>query len=114
SQAIYGCAAAAAAADPGPVHCSPVNVPMIDSQEVAVVLNSAARLLHVVAAAMRGPAPAPAYISAELISGGKAAKSKTISYPVPLSEFRYLTVLTAPAPGAQTAVNLGMTIGLTP
>ncbi len=84
---MYGAAAAAAAADPAPVHCSPVNVPTIDSQEDAVVLSSAARLLQAVAAAMSGPEPAPAYMRLELISGGKAAKSRTIFlYPVLLLE----------------------------
>jgi hypothetical protein len=48
-----------------------------------VVLNSAARLFQAVAAAISGPAPAPAYMSAEFISGGIAAKSNTIFlYPV--------------------------------
>jgi hypothetical protein len=51
---------------------------IIDSHCVAVVLSSAARLFQAIAAAMSGPAPAPAYIRLEVISGGIAAKSKTI------------------------------------
>ena len=43
SQATMGWAAAAAAADPAPVHCSVVSAVMIDSHWVAVVLSSAAR-----------------------------------------------------------------------
>jgi hypothetical protein len=52
---------------------------MIESQEVAVVLSSAARLLQAVDAAISGPEPAPVYKNAELTSGGKAANGKTMS-----------------------------------
>src|SRR6516165_5655402 len=84
-------AEAAAAADPRPVHCWVVSVVMIDSHWVAVVLSSAARLLQPAAAAMSGPEPAPVYMSAEVMSGGIAAKSKTIFlYPVSFTEFRFL------------------------
>ena len=60
---------------------------MIDSHEVAVVLNSAARLLQAEAAAISGPEPAPVYIIAELTSGGRAAKLKTICLPFFSFEF---------------------------
>ncbi|BDB44652.1 hypothetical protein IWGMT90018_50980 [Mycobacterium kiyosense] len=60
NHATYGCAAAAADADPAPVHCSVVNWVRIDSYWVAVVLSSEARLFQAVAAAISGPEPEPA------------------------------------------------------
>src|SRR6516225_3445507 len=84
-------AEAAAAADPRPVHCWVVSVVMIDSHWVAVVLSSAARLLQPAAAAISGPEPAPVYMSAEVMSGGIAAKSKTIFlYPVSFERMCFL------------------------
>ena len=61
---------------------------MIDSHEVAVVLNSAARLLQAEAAAISGPEPAPVYIIAELISGGRAAKFENHLSSVPFVRVR--------------------------
>ena len=91
SQDTMGWAAAAAAADPAPVHCSAVSVEMIDSHWVAVVLSSAARLAYAVAAAMSGPAPAPAYMSAEVISGGSCKIKNHFCIPFLLSvEFRFV------------------------
>src|ERR1700757_3509507 len=82
SQDTMGWAAAAAAADPAPVHCSVVSNEMIDSHWVAVVLISAARLAHDVAAAISGPAPAPVYIIAEMMSGGMPARPKPATISV--------------------------------
>ncbi|CKO81895.1 Uncharacterised protein [Mycobacterium tuberculosis] len=55
-----------------------------DSYDAAVVPNSAARPFHAAPAAIIGPAPAPAYMRAELISGGKAPKSMGYSVSVEL------------------------------
>src|SRR5277367_832460 len=52
---------------------------MTDSYAVALLLSSELRLPNVEAAAIIGPAPAPEYINVELTSGGRAAKSKTMS-----------------------------------
>src|SRR6185312_13919536 len=84
-----GWAAAAAAADPPPVHCSVVNNETIDSHWVAVALTSAARLAYAAAAAMNGPEPAPAYMSEEVISGGIAENSSTICVLRSLSLFEF-------------------------
>ena len=43
------------------------------------MLSSELKVPNVEAAAVRGPAPAPEYINVELTSGGRAAKSKTMS-----------------------------------
>jgi hypothetical protein len=75
SHVMNGWAAAAADADAGPIHCSPVSSATTDSYPVAAVLNSPASALQAAAAAIIGPAPAPAYMRAELTSGGSAPKS---------------------------------------
>src|SRR5690349_19995921 len=80
---MIGWAAAAAAADPPPVQLSVVSNETIDSHWVAVELTSAARLAYAAAAAMSGAAPGPMYTSVEVISGGIAAKSKTICLLAP-------------------------------
>jgi hypothetical protein len=79
---MYGWAAAAIADDDGPCHSEP-SWEITDSYAVAFVANSEPRLLNVEAAAIIGPAPAPAYMSPELISGGRAAKSKAIFIQIP-------------------------------
>lgn len=84
-----GWAAAAAAADPPPVHCSVVSNETIDSHWVAVALTSAARLAYAVAAAMSGAEPAPAYMSEEVTSGGIAEKSSTICVFRSLCRFEF-------------------------
>ncbi|GAB7145689.1 hypothetical protein LRC484719_42910 [Mycobacterium riyadhense] len=80
NQAMYGWAAAAAESDAGPSHSWPVSSDITASKEVAVELSSTAKPFHAAAADSSGPAPAPEYISAELTSGGNAAKSMV---PIP-------------------------------
>jgi hypothetical protein len=71
-QATYGAAAAAISVEDGPVHDSSVNSEITDPYEDAVERNSAANPFQAVAAACIDPDPGPAYIRAELISGGNA------------------------------------------
>ncbi|BCI87059.1 hypothetical protein NIIDMKKI_22650 [Mycobacterium kansasii] len=77
----YGAAAAAIDTDAGPAHGPPVNPAITASNDDADPANSAARPAHADAAANNGPAPAPAKIRAELISGGNHANSGTIPTP---------------------------------
>ncbi|BBZ52532.1 hypothetical protein MHEI_42490 [Mycobacterium heidelbergense] len=72
----YGTAAAAIAPDDGPTHGPLVNAESVARYEVAAEPNSAANLLQDAAAITSGPDPAPAYIRAELTSGGNPAKSR--------------------------------------
>lgn len=74
SHATCGAAAAALDADDGPCHGSVASAEMTDSRLAGVVCNSLATSSHAVAADSIGPAPGPAYIRAELTSGGNAAK----------------------------------------
>ncbi|BBX42838.1 hypothetical protein MSIM_42890 [Mycobacterium simiae] len=76
----YGSAACAIDSDDGPVHWPFVTPEITESKEDAEAHMSAARPSHAAAAASSGPEPAPPYIRAELISGGKNAKSRTIRY----------------------------------
>ncbi|VAZ93859.1 hypothetical protein LAUMK35_02441 [Mycobacterium pseudokansasii] len=66
------------AAEDGPTHWSPVSWEITDWQMRAVVPNSSARSFHAAAAPISGPDPAQVYMRVELISGGNAAKPKTI------------------------------------
>ena len=63
------------AADAGPVHGPLASVAITESNDDADAPRSAASASHAADAANNGPAPAPAYISAELISGGNTKKS---------------------------------------
>jgi hypothetical protein len=63
--------------DVGPSHRPTVNPVITDRYEAAAECNSAARSSHAAAAAAIEPGPGPAYILAELISGGSAPKSNT-------------------------------------
>jgi hypothetical protein len=72
-------AAAAIDIDVGPCHGPPVSPDTTDLYEAAAEFNSAADPSQAVAAANIGPDPAPVYIRPELISGGNAPKSITIS-----------------------------------
>ncbi|VBA60908.1 hypothetical protein LAUMK41_04285 [Mycobacterium attenuatum] len=81
----YGAAAAAIDTDAGPAHGPPVNPATTASNDDADPANSAANPSHADAAANNGPAPAPAKIRAELISGGNHANSGIISNPKPTS-----------------------------
>ncbi|GBG40146.1 hypothetical protein NJB14197_50400 [Mycobacterium montefiorense] len=75
----YGAAACVIDSADGPVH-SPFDArpETTESNDDADAHMSAANPSHAAAAASSGPEPAPAYIRAELISGGKNAKSRTI------------------------------------
>ncbi|GFG79330.1 hypothetical protein MPRG_26060 [Mycobacterium paragordonae] len=73
TQATYGVAAAAIAADDGPTHGPLVRPEIAAVKDAAVDCNSAATPFQAAAAANMGPAPGPLYIRPELISGGKAA-----------------------------------------
>ncbi|BDB43438.1 hypothetical protein IWGMT90018_38840 [Mycobacterium kiyosense] len=75
SQTEKGCAAAAIARAAGLSHSSVVSLVITASKSDAAALNSAATPFHAAPAASIGAAPAPAYISAELTSGGSAPKS---------------------------------------
>src|SRR4051794_3955253 len=71
----YGVAAAAIAADAGPIQGPAVSPATIDSYKAAAAYRSLAKPSQAVAAASIDPEPGPAYISAELTSGGNNAKS---------------------------------------
>jgi hypothetical protein len=75
----------AIATEDGPSHSPSVSSEITDWQAAAVMLSSAAVLFQADPAAIIGPDPGPAYMRAELISGGNAAKSKTISLNLFLS-----------------------------
>jgi hypothetical protein len=74
--AAYGAAAAAIAADDGPCQ-EPITPETTPPKDAAVEFNPVAKLSQAAAAASIGPAPGPAYIRAELISGGNSPKSIT-------------------------------------
>jgi hypothetical protein len=62
------------AADEGPNQEPPAKSEVTDKNDDADKCNSPANSFHAAAAARSGPDPGPAYISAELISGGNHAK----------------------------------------
>src|SRR5882757_1346550 len=68
------------AADEGPCHGPSSRLVITVCQEAAVVASSPDNDSQAAAAASIGPEPGPAYISAELISGGKAPKSIRLPY----------------------------------
>ena len=81
SHCKYGAAACVIASEDGPIHCPfDARPETTESNDVADAYKSAANPSQPAAAASSGPEPAPAYIRAELISGGKKAKSRTIHY----------------------------------
>jgi hypothetical protein len=71
SHAVYGAAVAAIATAAGPCHVPPDKFEVTEPNESAAARNSPANPLHADEAASMGADPAPACISAELISGGK-------------------------------------------
>ncbi|OBB63582.1 hypothetical protein A5758_21355 [Mycobacterium sp. 852014-50255_SCH5639931] len=77
----YGAAAVAIVIDAGPCHAPPVRVDTVDWKELAAEPNWAANASHAAAAAHIEPERGPAYIRAELISGGKSTKSGNILTP---------------------------------
>src|SRR6202008_2483334 len=62
-----------------PCHDSPVSPETTDPAAAAVECNSAASPSHALAAASIEPAPGPAYMRPELISGGNAPKSISLN-----------------------------------
>ncbi|GFG73516.1 hypothetical protein MBOT_08810 [Mycobacterium botniense] len=70
NQVTYVWAAAAIAADDGPVHRVVVKAAITELYWAAAECNSAASSSQAAAAASSDPAPGPAYIRPELISGG--------------------------------------------
>src|SRR5262249_43819473 len=74
SHPTYGAAAAAIAAAAGPCHTAPASPDVTDPKEPAAEPSSAANPSQAVAVASIGPDPAPRYMRAELISGGKTRK----------------------------------------
>jgi hypothetical protein len=75
----YGPAACVIDSEAGPIHCPfDARPETTESKDDADAHISEAKPSHAAAAASSGPEPAPAYIRAELISGGKKAKSRTI------------------------------------
>ncbi|BCZ20509.1 hypothetical protein MTY59_03640 [Mycobacterium senriense] len=81
--ATYGATAATIAPDDGPTHGSAASCDVTVRYDVAAELNSAANFSQAAAAATHGSDPAPAYIRAELTSGGRPPKSKgaVIAWP---------------------------------
>jgi hypothetical protein len=71
----YWVTAATTDTDAGPSHCPLLRSASTDPWEDAAELNSLASPSHAAEAASIGPAPGPVYIAAELISGGRTAKS---------------------------------------
>lgn len=69
-----GAAAAAIADDDAPCHAPPTSPDVTEPKEAAAEANSMANPSQAVAAAAIGSGPAPANISAELISGGSTEK----------------------------------------
>src|SRR5437588_49728 len=61
--------------DEGPCQASPTRPEISERQEAAVNRRVVANWSHAAAAAIIGPAPGPAYIRAECISGGTVPKS---------------------------------------
>jgi hypothetical protein len=74
-------AAAAIDTDDGPSHPALVSPDTTDPYELAAEYNSAASASQAAPAASIGPDPGPAYICAELISGGRIAKSIAAQLP---------------------------------
>jgi hypothetical protein len=68
-------AAAAIATEDGPAHDPTVKLWIVDPYEAAADCKSEANASQAAEAANIGPEPAPAYIRAELTSGGSAPKS---------------------------------------
>jgi len=77
SHPTYWVATAIIAADDGPCHELEIRSDVTEPNEAADEAKSSARLSHAAAAAIIGAAPAPAKMSAELISGGNCAKCGT-------------------------------------
>ncbi|BBY25576.1 hypothetical protein MSTO_57810 [Mycobacterium stomatepiae] len=91
----YGAAACVIDSEDGPIHCPFAARPdTTESKDDADAHMSAAKPSHAAAAASSGPEPAPPYIRAELISGGKNTKSRSIHYLDTTSRFNGVT--TAP------------------
>jgi hypothetical protein len=76
--ATYGAAAAAIDADDGPSQGPAVSATSSDWYELAAECIVAASPSQAAVAANIGPEPGPAYIRAELISGGSSAKSMSL------------------------------------
>src|ERR1700757_2414256 len=75
-------AAAKIAADDGPTQGALASSVTTESKPLAAVPNSAASSSQAVAATIIDSDPGPAYIRPELISGGNAPKSNTVSSSV--------------------------------
>jgi len=75
----YGAAAATIDNDAGPDHGPLANPETTDRNDEAAADKSDANPSQADAAISNGPGPAPPKINAELISGGKSAKSATIT-----------------------------------
>src|ERR1700741_260458 len=79
-------AAATIEADAGPCQAPLVSPETTEPYEDAAEYNSSARPSQAAAAVSSGPGPAPAYIRAELISGGNNPKS-IASMPGPITRW---------------------------
>lgn len=79
SHATKGRAGAAIDSDAEPTRASALRRSTTDAKEEAAVRNSSEMPLHAAAAANIGAGPAPAYMQAELTSGGRAPKSNSES-----------------------------------
>src|SRR5437660_6996404 len=74
---MYGAAASAIDVDAGPSHSSPASCVITELYPLAAELNSAASAFHADAAACSDSEPGPAYMRAEVASGGNAPRSST-------------------------------------
>ncbi len=81
SHAMYWVATAIMAAAEGPSHEPLVNSEVTELNDDTADANSSAKPPQAAAAASSGPAPGPANISAELISGGNHAKCGFVTSP---------------------------------
>ncbi|BBY21239.1 hypothetical protein MSTO_14440 [Mycobacterium stomatepiae] len=73
-----GVAAVAIIIDAGPCQTPPVSVDTVDAKALAAEANCAASASQAAAAAQMVPERGPAYMRAELISGGNSTKSGNI------------------------------------
>ncbi|MDT5051006.1 MAG: hypothetical protein QOG75_6928 [Mycobacterium sp.] len=78
----YGAAALAIVIDAGPCHAPPVSDDTVDWKELADDPSWAANPSQAAAADHIDPERGPAYMRAELISGGSSTKSGNISEPL--------------------------------
>jgi hypothetical protein len=78
----YGAAAVAIVIDAGPCHAPSVSVETVDWKELAVDANWVANASQDVAASHIVAERGPAYMRAELISGGNSTKSGDIPEPL--------------------------------